>query len=453
MLTQTSDYNFLPTLMASILHDTTMMVDALTPGSQSTEDGSTIAKPIEVDQQSVQKLRDLTFVRTDLDGAVIDVDELRRRCPLDQSSASGRASCSNDRALTQSLSQLDRLPLETMQQILEDLDLQTLTNFRLVNQRAMSVIDSIPRYRDIITHIPDALRAMLSTKLARHFKLIHLYSELCSPDCFLCGSFGAFLFLPDCYRCCWTCLCEADSTLPISYTQAKESFELTHNALLQRPAMLTLPGSYGVGSKTHGPGLGRGPNKDGPTTYKSRTWLVGMWAARTAAVDLHDRQRIVDSYMLESRTSWTGAYERQDWRARRYCEPRRIAKPPFPPYIRGPNSFTSETRRFRSAIRFPTLIIGKIQWGVSCAGCWRHYGKKFWETELEYHEYQECQRMYTMVGFLRHMEVCKWARRMWKQISRPTYIKVHKEHVDPKTLDVYDLPWEWDPASSYHKLT
>ncbi len=62
MLTQTSDYNFLPTLMASILHDTTMMVDALTPGSQSTEDGSTIAKPIEVDQQSVQKLRDLTFV-------------------------------------------------------------------------------------------------------------------------------------------------------------------------------------------------------------------------------------------------------------------------------------------------------------------------------------------------------------------------------------------------------
>ena len=27
--------------------------------------------------------------------------------------------------------------------------------------------------------------------------------------------------------------------------------------------------------------------------------------------------------------------------------------------------------------------------------------------------------------------------------SRPTYIKVHRDHIDPQTLDMYNLPWEW----------
>ena len=29
-------------------------------------------------------------------------------------------------------------------------------------------------------------------------------------------------------------------------------------------------------------------------------------------------------------------------------------------------------------------------------------------------------------------------------LSRPTYVKVHRKHLDPETLDVYGLPWEWD---------
>ena len=31
---------------------------------------------------------------------------------------------------------------------------------------------------------------------------------------------------------------------------------------------------------------------------------------------------------------------------------------------------------------------------------------------------------------------------------RPTYIKVHREHVEPTTLNVYNLPWEWDHTSA-----
>ena len=35
-------------------------------------------------------------------------------------------------------------------------------------------------------------------------------------------------------------------------------------------------------------------------------------------------------------------------------------------------------------------------------------------------------------------------------LARPTYIKVHKKHLDPETLNVYHLPWEWDV--SHHIL-
>ncbi len=33
-------------------------------------------------------------------------------------------------------------------------------------------------------------------------------------------------------------------------------------------------------------------------------------------------------------------------------------------------------------------------------------------------------------------------------LTRPTYIKVHRRHLSPDTLDLYDLPWEWDDVSS-----
>ena len=36
-----------------------------------------------------------------------------------------------------------------------------------------------------------------------------------------------------------------------------------------------------------------------------------------------------------------------------------------------------------------------------------------------------------------------------KDLTRPTYIKVHQKHVSPDTLDEYNLPWEWDPVSFF----
>ena len=32
-------------------------------------------------------------------------------------------------------------------------------------------------------------------------------------------------------------------------------------------------------------------------------------------------------------------------------------------------------------------------------------------------------------------------------LSRPTYVKIHRKHLDPETLNIYHLPWEWDAVS------
>ena len=37
-------------------------------------------------------------------------------------------------------------------------------------------------------------------------------------------------------------------------------------------------------------------------------------------------------------------------------------------------------------------------------------------------------------------------------LVRPTYIKVHRRHISPDTLDAYNLPWEWDQVSPTHHL-
>ena len=34
-----------------------------------------------------------------------------------------------------------------------------------------------------------------------------------------------------------------------------------------------------------------------------------------------------------------------------------------------------------------------------------------------------------------------------KQYHKPTYLKVHVKHIDPETLDAFNLAWEWDDVS------
>lgn len=37
-------------------------------------------------------------------------------------------------------------------------------------------------------------------------------------------------------------------------------------------------------------------------------------------------------------------------------------------------------------------------------------------------------------------------------LTRPTYIMVHRKHLSPATLDAYSLPWEWKRVNPTHRL-
>ncbi len=34
------------------------------------------------------------------------------------------------------------------------------------------------------------------------------------------------------------------------------------------------------------------------------------------------------------------------------------------------------------------------------------------------------------------------------EVPRPTYIKVHRKHIRPETLDEFELPWDWDEVNN-----
>ena len=173
----------------------------------------------------------------------INLKTLEQNCPLTQTS-SIRSPIGSNIADLQPLGQLDSLPLEVLQYVLQQLDLHTLTLMQSLNQRSKLLVNSLPQYRDVVAHAPNALRAMLSTGLASFFSKDVLCSTFRSRECFLCGSFGPLLYLLACRRCCWLCLAEASDALPVSREFAIHSFGLPRSAVLQLPCMRSLPGQY-----------------------------------------------------------------------------------------------------------------------------------------------------------------------------------------------------------------
>ena len=397
------------------------------------------------DPLAIKKLRAIASPRDDIDGCTIDVQELERKCPLDQTFASTHLI---DRPFGH-FGQLESSPLEILQTIFLHLDLQTLTDLRSVNRRAMLAIDSLPTYRELYTHAPELIRVLLSTRLASHFDLSHLCKELRSEDCYFCGDFGAFLVVPGCRRCCWLCLGEAEDILPISRSQAKESFLLANKILPELPAMLSLPGSYGIDAASS-----NGRVRDGAVYYKRRTWLVNMWAARCAALQTHGCQKVIDCYMDSQRWEWEAAYAQQGAN-RLSMEPSvmRIPKPPFPSALtsRGVKICDYESRRFMTAIRLPVLdpSTGRLDWGVACVGCIQGLQDRFTNYwELDRADHMQCQRMYTRKGVLEHAKECERAKRLWRK-RRPVF---RTKHFDTDLLDERGISWMRDQVSAVHVL-
>ncbi|KAK3337776.1 hypothetical protein B0T19DRAFT_82409 [Cercophora scortea] len=165
----------------------------------------------------------------------LDDAQLEARCPLD-----------NGRHILQPktrVGQLDRLPIELINQVLGMLDIPTLTNFRRVNQRAMHLVDSLPQYRRLWTFCPNILRAAISINAAS-FSCETLFQTLTREKCESCGSFGGYLYLITCKRVCYFCFTRRKEYFPVSLTLAARQAKLQKKAFSHLPQVLSLPGRY-----------------------------------------------------------------------------------------------------------------------------------------------------------------------------------------------------------------
>jgi hypothetical protein len=184
--------------------------------------------PLQLQEHTYRKLRIVDHTLDDAD--------LETRCPLD-----------NRRHAIQprhSVSYLDKLPLEIITEILLTLDLPTLTVFRRVNHRAMSLVDSMHQLKMMLKHCPNVLRAIISIN-ARFFDCRTLYETLLTNKCATCDHFGGYLYLITCKRVCYSCFTSNLNYFPVSSRYAAKQTGLTIKELKRRlPHVSSLPGRY-----------------------------------------------------------------------------------------------------------------------------------------------------------------------------------------------------------------
>lgn len=185
----------------------------------------------------------LTSKRPSLSRMTIQPERLRRNCPLDNGRLHQPSSHHSN------IGTLEIFPLEIVHSVLRLLDLKSLTNLRAVSWHARATVDSLPPYMAVVSHCPDALRALLSTCMADHFTAENVFDALRSQSC-CCGDFGPYLDLFTALRRCLPCVIRSPDLLSVKPSSKKLRQHLSLKTRRTLPTFLSIPGDYGESEKT-----------------------------------------------------------------------------------------------------------------------------------------------------------------------------------------------------------
>ncbi|KIJ33034.1 hypothetical protein M422DRAFT_35637 [Sphaerobolus stellatus SS14] len=148
-----------------------------------------------------------------------------------------------------SCGRFDRLPTEIIQKIFSSLPLAQMTECRTLSSHLKTIIASEPVYFRLQTKTYSGFRRiMYLTGFSAYFTATQIYEVFCTPICSRCTSFGFFLYLPECVRCCWSCIKDNQDLLPVTQSEAMAGFGITLGELKSStiPTIRTLPGKYGL---------------------------------------------------------------------------------------------------------------------------------------------------------------------------------------------------------------
>lgn len=150
------------------------------------------------------------------------------------------------RQTTATLGGLDRLPLELINEICLQLDIMSLFRFRQTNTRARQILNALHEYRIITKYASNPLCALLRTQSASRVTLLDFYNLLCTHRCSLCGNrYGDLVFLLTWIRCCSRCLRQGAPEIRVTTAASfKRNPRLSKGSFDRLPKLTTLPGTY-----------------------------------------------------------------------------------------------------------------------------------------------------------------------------------------------------------------
>lgn len=309
-----------------------------------------------------------TYRQPNLVDCTLDDNGLEYTCPLDNGKYAVVPQCS--------LGALDNLPLEALCNILVEVDIRSLSDFRRVNKRAMQVVDSVLEYQQVLKNCPTLLRGFLSTGLGSNFSCKTLIETLNDYRCAACGDFAGFVYMITCERVCFLCLSEKPEYFPLLLSEAARKFGVHRKVLALLPTLESIPGRYS-------------PNEN---TCKTRSTLIDPTSAYHKGVEYHGSAQAMEQHVAEVAQKRLEAYQQSAAANPGNSASRR------PPTIGLRQGRTLDPRRFMAIVRVPWIVrpTSTVDWGFHCVGCQKHYRSR----PLHW------RRKYCLETFEHHIEQC-----------------------------------------------
>jgi hypothetical protein len=317
------------------------------------------------------------------------------------------------RSTSSALGSLDNLPLELLHSTFALLDFRTLSHISRTCRRGTEVVKSLPEYRDLMLHAPDALAALGKTELIRHHLAANIHLTLLSAKCTLCSRYGAFLHLPTCERCCYHCLWTNQSLWLIPISIAKKCFLLSKDAVKTLPVLRSIPGQYSVRYSI---------------SRKRPIRLVCVGAAKKLSIAENVSERDLSACLdLHGATADHGFFQ--------YLQKASITPPQQELWLQSSGQDAPNDRYCgMGSLPFPSLSLDKhVEHGLWCKGC--ELVRREWSSndpvpehlahlvlpgrraENVVYRYQEIAR--SKAEFLAHVEECPGAKKLLQQAKSP----------------------------------
>jgi hypothetical protein len=333
---------------------------------------------------------------------------LKRLIPVNEADALAASQIKREHG-SSSLGSLDDLPRELIDEILCQMDLQSLARLSKACLRGKKVVDELPAYNQIVSSASHIFATLTRVQVIGLHSVAKLHATLRSESCISCGQFGACLILLSCERCCHACLTYNQSLWMITAERARSCFGLTEEQSLSLPYMRSVSGPYPY----------RGINAN-----LSPTLLTSVRAAKLLANKV--RSGVGEALIGEVATLGLGPLDK------RIIEANWLRRAPLEPLRYDPLVLSTRNRdmplnpwRGMGAIYFPQLTVsGSLENGLWCKGC----TVASWSCPLSLIDEEnippgvvpdDCARQpflrgleyraRTTAGFIEHAQLCPWA--------------------------------------------